>query len=699
MPPTTSTSSLPAWLYVKDVPGRGRGLFTSIPLAPHSIVLFAFPFASAIFTSACTKTCPVCFRYAGYHSAKFTYEGSCCTHGCEKIFRSSLSETLADITNALKSRENSTEEVEDFMRNVKDTNGLEGQCVRTCPPVCPLLSHLGVRDVVAAWEQQLHDCVRRLRKAGGKMEQRNKVIREKKERREQCVERQGLQSLSQSTSIATASLAAARLSSSTNYPKQPLSKGLASMSDLSSLHPLLEDVWDGLYPLCPWDSTACVLSNHSHHCSSSCALHSSQPLFIPDEFDVGLCVLVLRALGRRWLELACICSQCGAKEGGVDVAQREHNLRECEPFNADNKDKEERPHGVEKKNRVGQGISQERQADTAEKEGDLDQHSGQAEERRGPSLASGPQAPSFADVLAMQDNEKAFYEHNLLRANERVHVAQHPSLSRLVCCYRLIRWVEWELCGGTSGRGSSRLDRRRANRTDNQSKEESTKRADEGWSDEGPRKEEASQTTQYGCEAVEAPSVVEALAIRAGHRAVNMTITTGACAQHHQSIPCPSHCLPAPPPPPAALFLTGKEVKGVERTQPPPLLPALLGPDSLLFRTIVFREMANAFGVWEPGDNDPGMPGYSGRECLGVAMYPHATFFNHNCNPNVRRSDTYGTHACTTFVTLREVAAGEELTIGYCDLSEKVEVRRDYLRSNFFFFCACERCKSEAREM
>lgn len=126
-----------------------------------------------------------------------------------------------------------------------------------------------------------------------------------------------------------------------------------------------------------------------------------------------------------------------------------------------------------------------------------------------------------------------------------------------------------------------------------------------------------------------------------------------------------------------------------------PALLAVLGPDSLLFRSVVFREMANSFGLWEAGPNDPDAVGYSGRELLGVCIYPKATFFNHSCIPNVRRVAEYGPRGETAFEALVAITPGDELTIAYCDLSYGVERRREYLLDEYFFVCDCDRCRGE----
>jgi SET domain-containing protein len=51
-----------------------------------------------------------------------------------------------------------------------------------------------------------------------------------------------------------------------------------------------------------------------------------------------------------------------------------------------------------------------------------------------------------------------------------------------------------------------------------------------------------------------------------------------------------------------------------------------------------------------------------------------------------------------TFRASRDIAAGEECTIGYFDLAEHVDViaRQKFLENWFTFVCSCKRCNEEA---
>lgn len=48
--------------------------------------------------------------------------------------------------------------------------------------------------------------------------------------------------------------------------------------------------------------------------------------------------------------------------------------------------------------------------------------------------------------------------------------------------------------------------------------------------------------------------------------------------------------------------------------------------------------------------------------------------------------------------TVREVQEGEELTIPYVDVRLPREERREKLRKNFAFDCACRRCVEEGED-
>ena len=76
-----------------------------------------------------------------------------------------------------------------------------------------------------------------------------------------------------------------------------------------------------------------------------------------------------------------------------------------------------------------------------------------------------------------------------------------------------------------------------------------------------------------------------------------------------------------------------------------------------------------------------------------TALYRTVCKLNHSCDPNCKV--VFETAAAAAkLVTLREVAAGEELTISYCDASAAEPERAAALR-NYHFRCGCQRCVAE----
>ncbi len=90
----------------------------------------------------------------------------------------------------------------------------------------------------------------------------------------------------------------------------------------------------------------------------------------------------------------------------------------------------------------------------------------------------------------------------------------------------------------------------------------------------------------------------------------------------------------------------------------------------------------NAFGLYRPQDDKQ----------YAIGMYPNASYFNHSCLPNLVRRMDLGKAAC--FYALRDVAAGEALTISYCDdcSTPNAQTRRQNLLEAYRFWCGCELC-------
>ena len=78
---------------------------------------------------------------------------------------------------------------------------------------------------------------------------------------------------------------------------------------------------------------------------------------------------------------------------------------------------------------------------------------------------------------------------------------------------------------------------------------------------------------------------------------------------------------------------------------------------------------------------------------IGEGLYPSlAICVNHSCAPNADFQWEEGNRGALSIRTLRDVAAGEKLSIAYCSLFASTTSRRRHLRSTYFFDCRCRRC-------
>lgn len=96
------------------------------------------------------------------------------------------------------------------------------------------------------------------------------------------------------------------------------------------------------------------------------------------------------------------------------------------------------------------------------------------------------------------------------------------------------------------------------------------------------------------------------------------------------------------------------------------------------------RIMHNGFGVRNS----------SGVE-VGCALLPTASMFNHSCKPSCKfRAALGGRRAGRSleFIATRAIAAGEQITISYVDVTLPREARRARLKESYYFDCACACC-------
>lgn len=77
----------------------------------------------------------------------------------------------------------------------------------------------------------------------------------------------------------------------------------------------------------------------------------------------------------------------------------------------------------------------------------------------------------------------------------------------------------------------------------------------------------------------------------------------------------------------------------------------------------------------------------------GAAVYLHCSRFNHSCNPNTVFSWNAAIGKETIHST-RDIAKGEEITVGYIDLVTEKEFRTWQLK-HYGFVCDCEACTGD----
>lgn len=92
---------------------------------------------------------------------------------------------------------------------------------------------------------------------------------------------------------------------------------------------------------------------------------------------------------------------------------------------------------------------------------------------------------------------------------------------------------------------------------------------------------------------------------------------------------------------------------------------------------------------------------------IGVFLDPTLVKINHNCDGNVmvhRPTYTNGTgwphcqsqdKAILKLLPLRNIAAGEEITISYVDFTKSVSERQKTLQRDYLFACTCNKCTTE----
>lgn len=125
--------------------------------------------------------------------------------------------------------------------------------------------------------------------------------------------------------------------------------------------------------------------------------------------------------------------------------------------------------------------------------------------------------------------------------------------------------------------------------------------------------------------------------------------------------------------------------------------PEGLAPPSLeMTAALLAKDRCNAFGLMEPFSKHGG----ESRSVRAYAIYPNASFFNHDCLPNACRFDYLDTATDgNTDMIIRMIHAvpeGREISLSYFPVNLSYSERQKRLLDDYGFACLCDRCKVEA---
>lgn len=81
-----------------------------------------------------------------------------------------------------------------------------------------------------------------------------------------------------------------------------------------------------------------------------------------------------------------------------------------------------------------------------------------------------------------------------------------------------------------------------------------------------------------------------------------------------------------------------------------------------------------------------------GLKSIGRSLYPSASYFNHSCQPNC---EVFETGSVLQVCAKTDIAEGDEVTIAYIDINQRLHDRRKQLFDTYFFHCQCLRCQRE----
>lgn len=119
------------------------------------------------------------------------------------------------------------------------------------------------------------------------------------------------------------------------------------------------------------------------------------------------------------------------------------------------------------------------------------------------------------------------------------------------------------------------------------------------------------------------------------------------------------------------------------------ILPLELLPSvtSELCRVMVQADNHNAFGIRAGGEDS--------EEYMGYGVYPSASYFNHSCEPNLRKQRV---GRQWQFTAGQDISVDEQCCISYLGGDEKdmnFSDRQRRLKDAWGFDCSCDRCTNE----
>ena len=117
-----------------------------------------------------------------------------------------------------------------------------------------------------------------------------------------------------------------------------------------------------------------------------------------------------------------------------------------------------------------------------------------------------------------------------------------------------------------------------------------------------------------------------------------------------------------------------------------PVIAAITGCTETKVLLTIGRVHTNAFSI----------TGSLVQSSLGHAVYEDAMFIRHSCDPN--SLSYFRVDGTVTFLAIKEIAEGEEITWSYSKILPHVlEERRRLIAESFYFTCACARCMVEEK--